>query len=162
MSGDQSFSFSRLSLLSVHRSISRSVGRFLLHSHLRLEFGVCDAAVHKLRYTWTNVSDRRQYYSALAEIDTHDGIAYLHTNNQKTEKYRNTTQVYILSNDSFSIQQKVLDKQIELHIGAIQSRARIRFIHESIEQTNEEEQRTTKIHSAISGLFLSHRSLLSD
>lgn len=44
-----------------------------------------------------------------------------------------------LSNDSFSIEQKVLDEQIELHIGAIQSRVRFRFIHET---TNG--KRTTK------------------
>lgn len=56
-----------------------------------------------------------------------------------------TMQVFFdqLSNDSFSIEQKVLEQQIELHIGAIQSRVRIRFIHELMEQHNQTEQQNS-------------------
>lgn len=41
----------------------------------------------------------------------------------------------------FSIEQKVLEQQIELHIGAIQSRVHIRFIHKNDAKTNFERKR---------------------
>lgn len=70
---------------------------------------------------------------------------------KREEKYKHDAGIFNqLSNDSFSIEQKALGEQIELHIGAIQSRVRIRFIHETVKQQMEK-----KINEIHSGLFFS-------